>query len=261
MAESGAHGSFTWYDLMTTDTDAAKDFYTGVFGWGIEMYEGGGDSPPYPMWVADAPIGGVMPLVDEAREAGAPPHWLAYIGTDDVEATVVRVQELGGQILHQQEIPDVGAFAVIADPQGGVTAAYESTGEPPEGTAGPPGVGRISWHELATTEYQAAFDFYSDLFGWEVQEDMDMGDGWTYRMFGKPGGPPLGGIFNRSPEMPTTAWLYYVRVDDLDAAMERVKEHGGQVVSGPQEVPGGDRVAQCTDPQGAMFALHWTAQE
>ncbi|NIQ59503.1 MAG: VOC family protein, partial [Gammaproteobacteria bacterium] len=225
---------FTWYDLMTTDVDGARDFYTKVLGWGIEMYEGADPDRPYPMWVAEAPMGGVMELPEEAAAAGAPPHWLAYIGADDVGAAAARAEELGGRIEHRQQIPDVGEFAVVSDPQGAVFAIYEPSGEPPEGTAWPPGTGQVSWHELATTDYEAAFDFYAELFGWEVNDEMDMGDGWMYRMFGKSGMAPFGGIFNKPPDVPVPGWLYYVRVADLDAALDRVRQHGGAVVNGPQ---------------------------
>ena len=83
-----------------------------------------------------------------------------------------------------------------------------------------------------------------------------MGGGNIYHMYGRPGGPTLGGMYTRSPEMPVSAWLLYATVPDIDAAVEAVKAGGGQLLNGPMEVPGGDRVAQCTDPQGAAFALH-----
>jgi predicted enzyme related to lactoylglutathione lyase len=83
-----------------------------------------------------------------------------------------------------------------------------------------------------------------------------MGDGWMYDMFGY-GGAPQGAVYTKPPDMPgPPAWVYYVRVEDLDGKVEKVKEHGGQVIHGPMEVPGGDRIAICTDPQGAVFAMH-----
>jgi predicted enzyme related to lactoylglutathione lyase len=77
-----------------------------------------------------------------------------------------------------------------------------------------------------------------------------------YLLFGV-GGIESGGMFNKPAEMPgPPAWLHYVRVDNADAAAERVKANGGAVINGPMDVPGGDRIAQCIDPQGAMFAVH-----
>ena len=85
---------------------------------------------------------------------------------------------------------------------------------------------------------------------------MDMGENGTYQMFSRKG-VLLGGMFNASPQMPAPpGWLHYVLVDDLNRAIEAVKSGGGQVLNGPMEVPGGDWIAQCMDPQGAMFAVH-----
>jgi predicted enzyme related to lactoylglutathione lyase len=89
---------------------------------------------------------------------------------------------------------------------------------------------------------------------------MDMGGGMTYRTFGQ-GEKMYGGIYNKPLEMPAPPhWLYYINVDDIEAALDRVKEHGGQVLNGPMEVPGGSRIAQCLDPQGAAFALHQSSK-
>lgn len=255
MAEKNL-GRFLWYDLMTPDPGAAQVFYQQVVGWGTEVFEGG--PKPYDMWTRDGqPIGGVMELPEEASAAGAPPHWLAYIGTPDVDATTARAADLGATVLvAPQDIPTVGRFSVLADPDGAVFATFAPAMDAPP-HPGMPSEGDFSWRELISKDYEQGFEFYSELFGWKVHEDMDMGEYGIYRIYGMDG-PPLGGIMNRPPEMPVGAWLLYVRVEDLDAAVDRVKDAGGQVLNGPMDVPGGDRVAQCRDPQGAMFALHWS---
>lgn len=255
MAETNL-GRFLWYDLMTPDPGAAQGFYRNVVGWGTEVFESG--PKPYDMWTRDGqPIGGVMELPEEASAAGAPPHWLAYIGTPDVDSTTARAADLGATVLvSPQDIPDVGRFSVLADPDGAVFATFAPAMDAPP-HPGMPSEGDFSWHELLSEDYERGFEFYAELFGWKVHEDMDMGEYGIYRIYGMDG-PSLGGIMNRPPEMPVGAWLFYVRVDDLDSAVDRVKAAGGQVLNGPMEVPGGDRVAQCRDPQGAMFALHWS---
>lgn len=246
-------GRFVWYELLTSDPDAAIDFYTSLIGWSTAPFDAGGQE--YTMWMkGEVPVGGVMQLPEEAVAGGAPPHWLAYIGTADVDATVEQAGQLGASVLvPPMTIPDAGRFSVLQDPQGVVIAAITPPEAPPPTEEPSPGC--ISWHELATTDYEAAFDFYSTLFGWEKQEAMDMGEAGIYQMYGA-GGPPLGGMFNRTAEMPVSAWLYYIMVDDVDMAAVRVRELGGLVVNGPMEVPGGGRIAQCSDPQGAMFAIH-----
>lgn len=256
MSQAPPPGRFVWYDLMTPDPDGAQDFYSKITPWGTQPWEG---PMPYTMWVnGETPIGGVMPLPEEARSAGASPHWLAYIATPDVDAACEKAQDLGGKVLHAPEdIPEVGRFAVLQDPQGAVFATF--TGNAPE-QSGPPQIGQFSWHELATSDQEAAFDFYAELFGWQKTEAMDMGEMGTYQMYGL-GEIPLGGMYNKPAEMPgPPAWLYYAMVDDVDAAAETVQELGGKVLNGPMEVPGGDRIVQCLDPQGAFFALHSRAK-
>jgi len=251
---SATKGRFVWFDLMTTDTEGARAFYTSALGWGIEMWTGG--DHPYAMWKAgEKTIGGVMPLLEDALKAGAPPHWIAYISTPDTDATTARAQELGGTVfVPPTDIPEVGRFSILADPQGATFAAFTPAGEE-MGAEGMPGVGEVGWHELAVGDHQAAHDFYAALFGWEKSETMDMGGGATYLLYRAPGMAfDLGGMFDKPAEMPSS-WLYYIKVDAVDSAIARIREAGGQVVNGPMEVPGGDHVAQCTDPQGAYFAI------
>ena len=114
--------------------------------------------------------------------------------------------------------------------------------------------GRIGWHELLSTDWEKGYAFYNALFGWQKADAMDMGAMGTYQMFST-GGPPVGGMFNKPPMVPATFWLYYFNVGDFDAAVERVKAGGGEILNGPMEVPGGGWIIQGKDPQGAMFAL------
>ncbi|MDH3815756.1 MAG: VOC family protein [Acidobacteriota bacterium] len=250
-------GRFVWYDLVTAEPKAAKDFYRQLIGWGTQEWDGGGDQP-YTMWTnKETPLGGVMELSEEAKAAGAPPHWMAYVEVDDIEQAVSKVKEAGGSVLHEAtEVSGAGSFAVLADPQGAAFAIYSSANPESRDSSDKDQIGRFSWNELATSDYKAAFTFYSDLFGWEPQEAMDMGPGGIYQVYGQ-GGAPLGGMFNKPDEMPgPPMWLYYVSVKDVNVAAQKVTELGGQVLNGPMEVPGGDLIAQCVDPQGALFALH-----
>jgi len=253
---SESKGRFVWYDVMTTDVAAAKAFYTEVFGWKTQQF--GGDESYTMFCVGERPIGGVMMLPDEAKQQGAPPHWIGYVSVADVDATAARAAERGGKIYHPgTDIPEVGRFAVIGDPQGAAIALFAPNMEM---SPSPKQAGDFTWHELNTTDYEAAWEFYSDLFGWNATEAMDMGpDLGKYFMFEHEGaGGSIGGMSNvaKTQGMPPH-WLYYATVDDLDAALARIQRKGGKVINGPMEVPGGDKVAQCVDPQGCAFALHW----
>jgi len=262
MAGSFPTGRFVWYECMVADVEAAKEFYLAVTGWSTDVWEGGEE--PYTMWMnGEKAIGGLMKLPEDAAAAGVPPHWMGYVATPDVEATVEKARGLGAQVLVEvMDIPEVGRFAVLQDPQGAVFSAYTPSNDPP-GQDAPPGELDISWHELTTADMDAGFKFYEALFGWERKDSMDMGEAGLYQMYGRPGEPlPLGGMYNKPPDMPAPPnWLYYIMVPDIDAAVETVKAKGGQVLNGPMEVPGGDRVAQCMDPQGAAFALHTLKKE
>ena len=252
MPETKPRGRFVWFDLITSDPSAAKAFYTTVTGWGTSEWTNPGGAA-YTMWMnGDQSLGGIRKL--QTGQGG--PHWLAYISTPDIEQTVKQTVDLGGKtIVPPTKIPTVGTYAILNDPHGATFAAFLPESEAP-GHDGEAQLREFSWHELATHDYPAAFRFYERLFGLEKTSAMDMGPSGVYQMFGR-NGVVLGGMFNSSPQMPAPpGWLHYVLVDDLNRAAEAVKSAGGQVVNGPMEVPGGDWIAQCVDPQGAMFAVH-----
>ena len=256
MSASIPLGRFVWYELLTTDPDAVQAFYTSLIGWTTQPFKGG--PTPYTMWVnKGTPLGGLMQLPDEAQQQGAPPHWLPYVSTPDVDKTLEDARTKGGKVLMgPMDIPTVGRMGVLADPKGGVLAAFTPAGEAP-GNPGAQGVGEFTWHELATTDLDAAFDFYSTLFGWVKTDVMDMGEAGPYQMYGlSTHEPPLGGMFNKPKEMPASGWVLYISVDSVDTKVEQIKTMGGQVINGPMDVPGGDRIVQCIDPLGATIALH-----
>jgi predicted enzyme related to lactoylglutathione lyase len=245
-------GRFAWYDVMVPDPDAVTAFYGAVMGWTTMPYDGAGE--PYTMWMnGDQPVGGVMTLPQEAIDQGAPPHWLAYVTTPDARATAVKTVELGGSVMSEFDVPTVGSIAILADPQGVVFAAFQPEGDAP-GHDGPAHAGEVSWRELYTDDWEAGWTFYSTLFGWEKTGEMQMGHG-TYHMYGR-AGQQLGGMMTRPDQDVPAMWFYYFHVPDIDAAVTAVRENGGEVWNGPMEIPGGDLVAHCRDPQGAMFALH-----
>lgn len=259
MAQQSKQGAFVWYDLFTKDVDAAKAYYTETVGWGTQEWDGPMD---YTMFtVGGAPVGGVMPM-PEGMPEGVPPHWLGYIDVDDLEASLAKVTELGGQVrMPATEIPGIGHFATIADPQGAAVALFSSSGddqgEPIERNA----LGNFSWAELNTTDYEAAFEFYSKLLGWSITSDMDMGpENGMYRMYQRAGGPEgqsMGGMSNMAGKMNVPPhWLFYANVDDIDAAAKRVTSNGGKILFGPMSIPGDDKIVICDDPQNAGFALY-----
>jgi len=249
-----SQGKFVWYELATSDVPAAIAFYEDVIGWGTEDFDGAGMR--YVRWTADGTaVGGAMPLSEESRRNGAPPHWMAYVLADDVDALTEKARSLGGNAcMPPTDIPSVGRFSIISDPGGAVIAMLEPTGpDVPELTEVPDR--HFVWNELMAADQEVAFRFYSQLFGWQKTEAVRMPTG-TYQMYGRKG-RTLGGMMTRPSDYPAPPhWLHYVMVADLDDAVARAKKGGGRVLHGPMEVPGGSRIARCVDPQGAIFALN-----
>lgn len=256
MKETPLLGRLLWYELLTTDVKKAEAFYTDVVGWTVTPFEAATNG--YEMWVKPdgKPMGGVMTLPSGMN---VPPHWVMYIGASELEAAVATVETLGGSSLSPViEIPTVGRMRAMRDPQGAMFALFEPS--PRDGTPETePAVGDVSWHELLTTDSDAAMRFYSEAFGWTEMATHDMGPMGVYRMFGR--AFMFGGMMTKGDEMAKepTAWGIYFRVPDIQSAVARVKAGGGQLLNGPMEVPGGSQVAQCLDPQGAYFALHQPA--
>jgi uncharacterized protein len=243
------NGRFVWHELLTTDLKAAIAFYGEVTGWKSQPF---GDD--YVMWVgSQGPLGGVMTLPEAAAKMGAPPHWIGNVA--DVDVTTALAHKLGGKVYREPwDVPTVGRVAVIADPQGAPLSVFTPTNAMEIHDASREG--EFCWNELSTTDSAAAFAFYSELFGWKVQEEMDMGAMGTYRIFGT-GDTRLGGMMTSPPGGPTAPmWTYYTETSDLDAALARSTRNGAKIVSGPMVVPGGGRIAQLSDPQGVVFALH-----
>jgi predicted enzyme related to lactoylglutathione lyase len=243
--------AFMWYELMTTDVKAAEAFYTKVVGWTAK--DAGGPNAGYTLLLAkDGGVGGMMP----AFEGGPPPVWMGYVAVADVDASTRQVAELGGSV-HKQpdDIPQVGRFSVVADPQGAVFMLITPMGEGPLPQGGPDEPGFFGWRELMAENAETAFDFYAKLFGWTKLEAFDMGPMGQYQLFGAGGPAPHGGMMTKPPGVPRPSWSYYVQVDSIEAAKVRVEGAGGQVINGPEQVPTGQWILRGLDPQGALFCL------
>lgn len=251
------HGDFFWYELMTTDADAAQDFYGPLLGWDFSGHDAPGMD--YRTFAKDGEgVGGVMPLTKEMTDGGARSFWAGYIFVDDVDASATAITQAGGEVLMPaNDIPDVGRIAFVKDPAGApfyIMHPSRTDGESKAFAKYEPMEGHCAWNELATSDQPGAHEFYTALFGWEKADSMDMGEMGAYDMY-KAGDYTLGAIMRKPAEMPMTLWSYYFRVPDIDKAAAYVKDNGGQVIMGPQEIPGGEHIIVGSDPQGAMFHL------
>jgi predicted enzyme related to lactoylglutathione lyase len=247
------HGSFIWYELLTADAAAAKAFYDPVVGWDIEAEAS--NPMNYRMIRAGAGhAGGVMELTAEMREHGARPTWLGYVGVDDVDETVAKAEGLGARAMMSAfDLPGVGRLAMIADPQGIPIYVMRGASDEQSTAFSPDEPGRGAWNELSTSDLEAAKRFYPDLFGWTLGDVMPMGEMGDYQ-FVEHGGRMIGAMMKvQAGGHPS--WNYCFRTDSVDRGLDAIKAGGGTITYGPAEVPGGDRVVQAFDPEGAAFMI------
>jgi len=247
-----AHGHFAWYELSTTDVEAAAAFYTKVVGWGARDASVPGRT--YILFTAgEVLVGGLMGLPESGIAAGKS-CWIGYVGVEDADDAAERVKRLGGTVhVPPTDIPNISRFAVFTDPQAATLGLLESFG-PGQGHAAEMNApGRVGWHELFAADWEKAFPFYGEVFGWQ-KAPTDVGEMNTYQLFSTEG-RTIGGMLTKPPMTPSPFWLYYFNVDNVDTAAQRVRAGGGQIVDGPLEVPDGSWVLLCKDPQGVIFAL------
>ena len=253
-------GDFIWYELLTTDIAGAKRFFDSVVGWNVA------DKSEFPndyrmIGRSDGKFaGGAMQLTEEMKQHGGRPTWLGYILVPDVDASVASIQQQGGQIhMPAFDIPGVGRVAMVTDPQGAPFYIMKPLPREDDPNAKSDVFSvdqpqRVRWNELSTTDQDGAIDFYRRQFGWNQEGAMPMGEMGDYR-FIQANGVNIGAIMRKPPQLPVSVWSYYIGVDDIDRAIQAVKDGGGQILNGPNEIPGGEFALNAMDPQGAAFGL------
>lgn len=244
-----APGTPSWVDLGTTDIEAAKEFYAGIFGWELE------DSPTphggsYTMASRGGrSVAGLMAMPEEQRQMGAPPAWNTYVTVSDAEQALAAAEAAGGTVLVPvMDVMDAGRMGVIADPLGGACCVWQ-----PQEHIGSQLVnehGALTWTEFLTDDPAAAASFYSGLFGWKTVEFAGPDGGAPGQMFLLEGTPVASA--SPAPAGVPTHWSVYFAVDDCDACAEAISAGGGQVTVGPMDIPPG-RMAAAVDPTGAHF--------
>jgi uncharacterized protein len=250
---------FIWYELLTTDADAAQRFYGDVVGWTVTP----GAQPEMDYRMIAAPdgegVGGMLQLTDAMRAGGARPVWLGYLSVPDTDATVKQIEAQGGKVQMPPTTMHVGRIAMVTDPQG--APIYVMTPAPPPDTPeakstafSRTAVGHCAWNELATADPKRAFAFYSSQFGFADGGTMPMGEMGDYQFLNDENGM-IGAVMASAAGDRPSMWTYYFRVADIDAAIRKVEAGGGTIMHGPQEVPGGGFIIIGQDPQAAMFAL------
>jgi predicted enzyme related to lactoylglutathione lyase len=236
-------GTFIWHENNSTDVEKAKRFYTELLGWDTEEWPG--EQEYTIIKTGEQGHGGFA-----AAQGGAPSHWNGNVVVEDADEAARRAEAAGGRILFGPEsIPEVGRFALIADPQGAVVTAFT-----PQGEGGQLGEGVFVWDELHTSDPAAAKSFYGEVFGWKARDE-DMG-GFAYTIFTSPGGRDIAGCAQLREGEPAPNWLTYIGTNDVDATAASAKELGATVLVEPADIPNNvGRFAILQDPAGAVFGL------
>jgi predicted enzyme related to lactoylglutathione lyase len=243
-------GTFCWVGLATSDPAGAKVFYTSMFGWEEEDYSAGEGGTYTLLRRHGKDVAMLYRQTEEARSAGAPPHWTSYISVRDAAVTSERAAELGGAAVFRRpfDVPDAGRVAAIRDSTGTVVSLWQPGSK--IGAELVNDVGAWCWNELSTTDVERAKAFYGDLFGWEYESD-ERGYTTIKNAGSRNGGMRTQGERERGV---VPSWRPYFTLESADQATDKALEGGGQVVVPPTDVSHA-RLALIVDPQGAPFVV------
>jgi predicted enzyme related to lactoylglutathione lyase len=248
-----APGSFCWFELGTSDQDAAKEFYKSLFGWGAMDLPMGPDGI-YTMFQLDGRTpGAAYTLKPEMVASHVPPHWGIYIAADSADETAAKAAQAGGKLMMPPfDVFDVGRMSLVQDPTGAYFHIWQEKRASTNGIAGVPGT--FCWADLMTRDAEAAKKFYGEVFGWQILPGENDNSGYLHIKNGETfiGGMPPAQMI--PPNVPAHFMLYFY-VTDTDASSALVKELGGKVHMGPMTIEKVGRMSVVTDPQGAVFSL------
>lgn len=250
--EAWPPGTPCWVDYSATDVDAAIDFYGSLFGW--EAERSGEEFGGY----VTARLGGrdAAGIGPKQGPPDAPPGWTTYFATTDVDESLAKVREAGGQVLAEaMDIADMGRMGVAMDPQGAVHGFWQAGTM--LGCAVVDEPGGFTWCDGMVLDAGAAREFYTGVLGWTYEEMP--GAGHDYKTF-MVDGRVVGGLGNRMAEEAPPYWLVYFGVQDADDTIQAVSARGGSTAFGPMDTPFG-RMAVLLDPWGAPFAIMGATSE
>jgi uncharacterized protein len=243
---------FTWYELITTDVTAAAAFYRDVVGWGAKAVSA--SQPPYTLFtMGELSTAGLMELPEEGRKMGATPRWMGYVAVHDVQSTSERIRKSGGRVYVPPVDTNIGRISVVADPYTAAFGIADRLQVTPQQASEGGKPGRIGWHDLFAADLNKEAAFYSEVFGWEINGTKHHSTN-DYISFAA-SDQVFAGAMDKGPVEPDPFWLFYINVEDIDAAAERVSKGGGLISQNEKELPGGFWTAHCSDPQGAAFGL------
>ncbi len=241
-------GTPCWVDVGVESFAKAQAFYSGLFGW--EITPGPPELGGYTTCTKDGrAVAGLMELMNPEQ----PTVWTTYLAVDDLDATLAKMKELGGQMLFDpMTVGELGRQALTADPAGAVVGLWQAGTHPGCRLTDEPG--SLTWSENLSRAWRQNKDFYASVFGWKYDDMSDQG--FEYATF-TVDGTVAGGIGQIGDDWPSEVaphWNNYFKVGDMASGVERLRELGGTVTREPWETPFGT-MAAVTDDQGAAFML------
>jgi predicted enzyme related to lactoylglutathione lyase len=247
-------GDFCWIELTADNIERASQFYVALFDWGSEHVPCGTEEPYHMYKIGDTAIGGGFQINSEMKAKQVPQHWKSYVLVANIDESLKTAKSLGATVYKDvSEVMNVGKMAVIADPTGAVFSLWQTL-QRSEGSPLPSETfGNVGWHELVTTDTEAAGKFYTELFKW-TQETQKMPEGHTYTTF-KNGEKFVGGMMK--PDKEDTLgqrWNVYFSVSDLDESIAKAKKLGGTLCYEPITIDVG-RFTMIRDPEGIFFSI------
>jgi predicted enzyme related to lactoylglutathione lyase len=252
-----AAGSFCWVELHASDQNAAKKFYTDLFGWDVHDNPMGPGQVYTEFKLQGRETAAACSLRPDETSQGIPPYWMIYIAVENADAAAAKAQQLGGKTFGPAfDVMDAGRMAVVQDPTGAVFCVWQAKKNAGIGIAGVNGT--LCWADLSTPDVKRASDFYSNLFGWQIAADPKDKSGYFHI---KNGEHFIGGVPPSQYRQPGTPphWLAYFLVDDVDATASKAKQAGANLYVAPMNVEGVGRMSILADPQGAVFAIFKSA--
>ncbi len=246
-------GTFSWTDLSTPDQDAAKSFYSSLFGWEADDQPMGDGAVYSMMTLGGQNVGAISPQPEQQREAGVPPAWNSYVTVASADDALTRARELGAKVHADAfDVFEAGRMGVIQDPQGAFFLVWEPRQHIGASLVNAPGA--LCWNELHVPDLEAADRFYGQLFGWTTEpfEASPV----PYRIVKNSEGHTNGAMTSMMAPGAPPHWLVYFGSDAADTAAARVRELGGSTIGEPMDIGPDARVAVVQDPQGAVFALY-----
>jgi predicted enzyme related to lactoylglutathione lyase len=247
---SYTQGTPSWVDLPTTDPEAAKAFYAGVFGWSYDDQPMGEGAVYSIAKVRGLDVAAISPQPQEMAAAGAPPMWGTYITVDSADDAAAKVGAAGGKVLMEpMDVMSAGRMVLAMDPSGAMVAFWQANEHIGARLVNEPGA--LVWNELITSD-PSSVKFYEQVAGMTTSAQ-DMGQGQPYTVF-QAGDAMVGGTTPPMMEGVPNHWHVYFGVDDADATAAKVTELGGTILVPPFDTPVG-RIAVAQDPQGAVFSF------